>query len=195
MVVATLNEVFSEDQVTLRRWRAADIDLVYDAVTSAHEHLLPWMAWAAGFDRDRAAWFVEQCEREWATGEAYQFAITTDQVVCGSAGLMRRIGPGGLELGYWLHPAYTGRGLATMAAVALIREAFTLPDVDRVEIIHDAANTASGAVAERLGFVEVGRRIVEPDAPAKTGVDVVWRLVRDPLPEPPEPLVVTVLPQ
>ena len=181
--------------MTLRRWRAADVDLIYDAVTSAHEHLLPWMAWADGFDRDRAAWFVEQCEREWATGEAYQFAITTDQVVCGSAGLMRRIGPGGMELGYWLHPAYTGRGLATMAAVALIREAFTLPDVDRVEIIHDAANTTSGAVAERLGFVEVGRRIVEPDAPAKTGVDVVWRLVRDPLPEPPEPLVVTVLPQ
>jgi ribosomal-protein-serine acetyltransferase len=181
MVVATLSEMFGEDQVTLRRWQAADVDLIYDVVTSAREHLVPWMPWADGFDRERAAWFAEQCEREWATGEAYQFAVTTEEMVIGSAGLMRRIGPGGLELGYWLHPAYTGRGLATMAATALIREAFTLPDIDRVEIIHDAANAASGRLAERLGFVEVGRRIVEPDAPAKTGVDVVWRLVREPI--------------
>jgi ribosomal-protein-serine acetyltransferase len=181
MVVATLSEMFGEDLVTLRRWQAADVDLLYDVVISAREHLLPWLPWVDGFDRDRAAWFTEQCEREWATGEAYRFAITTEEMLVGSASLMRKIGPGGLEISYWLHPAYTGRGLATMAAAALVREAFTLPDIDRVEILHDAANVAGGRVAERLGFVEVGRRIVEPDTPAKSGVDVVWRLVRDPL--------------
>jgi RimJ/RimL family protein N-acetyltransferase len=39
--------------------------------------------------------------------------------VIGSSGLMRRIGPGGLDIGYWLHPAWTGKGLATTAVAAL----------------------------------------------------------------------------
>jgi ribosomal-protein-serine acetyltransferase len=50
-----------------------------------------------------------QSEQDWESGVAYQYAITTSDAVIGSCGLMRRIGPGGLEIGYWLHPAYTWR--------------------------------------------------------------------------------------
>ncbi|MFF1482503.1 GNAT family N-acetyltransferase [Streptomyces sp. NPDC058301] len=93
---------------------------------------------------------------------------------------MRRIGPGGLEIGYWIHPAWTGQGLATMAAAALLREAFRLPGVELVEIHQDEANKASGAVPRRLGFTEIGRqpRSEEPTAPGEVGVEVIWRLLR-----------------
>jgi ribosomal-protein-serine acetyltransferase len=70
---------------------------------------------------------------------------------------MRRIGPGGLEIGYWLHAASTGRGLATAAVAALVGQAFALPDIERVEIVHDQANIASGAIPRRLGFTEIQR--------------------------------------
>jgi len=58
-------------------------------------------------------------------------------------------------------------------------EAFALPDVEYVEIVHDLANAASGAIPQRLGFTEVRReQAVQPMAPAESGVDVVWRLTR-----------------
>ncbi|MGW6925641.1 GNAT family N-acetyltransferase [Streptomyces sp. NPDC054950] len=99
-------------------------------------------------------------------------------VVVGSCGLHRRIGPGGLDIGYWLHHAWTGKGLATMAAAALVQAGRDLPGIDRIEIHHDAANSASGAVARRLGFTEVERVRVPggPEAPGETGVQVRWRL-------------------
>ncbi|HZC99678.1 MAG TPA: GNAT family N-acetyltransferase [Actinomycetes bacterium] len=173
------SEILTCGQVRLRRLRASDADAIYRVVAESLEHLLPWMPWAAGYSRDNAVGFTAQCERDWESGAAYQYAITTEGVVVGGCGLMRRTGPGGLEIGYWLHPAYTGRGLVTAAASALVRQAFALPDVDRVEIVHDAANTASGGVPRRLGFTEVERRRAQrPLASGETGVEVVWRLTR-----------------
>ncbi|WP_067974404.1 GNAT family N-acetyltransferase [Nocardiopsis trehalosi] len=166
--------------VRLRRWRRADAGLVHEAVTSSLDHLRPWQPWSAEYDRAAALEFVTGSERAWAEGTAYNYAVLVDGAVAGSAGLMRRIGPGGLEIGYWLRADRTGRGYATRAAEALVRVAFALPGVDRVEIHHDAANTASGAVARRLGMECLGDRPARPfpAAPAATGVDTVWRLTR-----------------
>lgn len=174
------SETLTSGRVRLRRWRAADADVAYRVVTESLDHLLPWMPWATGYDHDQAVAFQTQCEKDWASGDAYQYAITTEDAVVGSCGLMRRIGPGGLEIGYWIHPAHTGRGLVTEAVRALVHQAFALPGVDHVEIIHDQANTRSGAVARRLGFTEVARRPrgERPAAPGECGVEVVWRLDR-----------------
>jgi ribosomal-protein-serine acetyltransferase len=49
-----------------------------------------------------------------------------------------------------------------------------------VEVVHDAANTASGRVPRRLGFTEVERRARGQGAvaPGEVGIEVVWRLTR-----------------
>jgi RimJ/RimL family protein N-acetyltransferase len=79
-------------------------------------------------------------------------AITCRGAVVGNCSMFGDADSSGREIGYWLHPAATGRGLATLAATVLTVQAFTLPDVAYVEIIHDVANAASGAVAQRAGF-------------------------------------------
>jgi ribosomal-protein-serine acetyltransferase len=166
-------------RVELRRLRVDDAAVLYAVVDDAREHLAPWMPWASGQDLAGTAAFLAASEESWRSGEAYEYAILRDGELAGSCGLMRRIGPGGLDIGYWLHPAWTGRGLATTSAAALVRWAFELPGIDRVEIHHDAANTASAAVPRRLGFTEAGRAPVQggPTAPAETGIDVTWRLL------------------
>ena len=173
-------EILTCGQARLRRWRAADADTVYRVVMESLEHLLPWMGWASGFSRDDAVRFTAQCEQDWESGVAYQYAITTDDVIVGSCGLTRGIEPDGLDIGYWLHPAYTGRGLATTAVAALVRQEFALPDIERVEIVHDAANTASGGIPRRLGFTEIEQRTPaqSPVASGEVGIEVVWRLTR-----------------
>src|SRR5271169_2791467 len=164
--------------VTLRRHRADDLDAVFQAVTESLDHLRPWMPWAANYTRESAAEFLAKSARDWADGTEYGYAILADSVLAGGCGLMSRIGPGGLEIGYWVHRAWTRRGLATAASAALVDQAFRLPGVDRVEIVHDELNVASGGVPRRLGFTEVERRSMEVSAPAGTGIGVVWQLVR-----------------
>ncbi len=162
----------------LLRWRPDDVDVLDRVISESLDHLVPWMPWAAEHNRKQTAEFLARSRQEWKTGQAYNYAITSDGTVIGGCGLMRRIGAGGLEIGYWLHPGWTGQGLATMAAAALVHQAFRLKGIDRIEIHHDEANTASGAVARRLGFTEAGRvKVPEgPTAPGEVGVDVIWRM-------------------
>jgi Acetyltransferase (GNAT) domain len=121
----------------LRRHRPDDLDAVFQAVTESLDHLRPWMPWAANYTRESAAGFLAKSARDWADGTEYGYAIITGRVLAGGCGLMSRIGPGGLEIGYWVHRAWTRRGLATAASAALVEAAFRLPGVDRIEIVHD----------------------------------------------------------
>ncbi len=190
-------EIIARGPVTLRRWRTADADKLYLAVTESLDHLRPWMPWAAeGYQLASAAEFLRQSEQDWESGDAFNYAIIVpggevaggevagEEVpggeLAGSCGLMARIGPGGLEIGYWVHVGHIRRGLATAAAAALAAEAFTLPGIDRVEIVHDEENVASGRIPRKLGFTEIGRRPHPPDQPgaADDVIDIVWRLRR-----------------
>jgi ribosomal-protein-serine acetyltransferase len=173
-------ELLTYGPVTLRRWRAADSEAVCDLVLGSLEHLRPWMPWAAGFGPRDAAQFTERCEQDWESGTAFNYAITSGGAAAGSCGLMARIGPGGLEIGYWVGAGHLRRGLATAAAAALVSAAFGLSGIDRVEIVHDKVNVASSGVPRKLGFTEIARRPHPdgPETPAESGTDVVWRLTR-----------------
>jgi RimJ/RimL family protein N-acetyltransferase len=59
------------------------------------------------------------------------------------------------ELGYRLHRAVWGRGLATEGSRALVHKAFTELGVRRVFATTMAVNTASRRVMERVGLVHV----------------------------------------
>lgn len=193
--VAAPPDVLPAGPVGLVRWRDGDVDAVYEAVTGSLAHLLPWMAWAHGYDRAAAAAFLATCAQAWSVGTAYNYAIripgatnpggpvaagSTTGAVAGGCSLMRNADrPELAAIGYWLRPEHLGRGFATAAASALAAAAFELPGVDVVEIRHDAANHRSAAIPRRLGFTEVGRvPSTEPHSPARTGISVIWHLHR-----------------
>jgi RimJ/RimL family protein N-acetyltransferase len=100
-------------------------------------------------------------------------------LVVGGAGLIRRISPGGLEIGYWVHRDHTGRGFATAAAGRLTTIGLSLSNVTHIEIHHDKANEASGRVPSKLGYVMVGEEPDEIAAPGETGLSLIWRMERD----------------
>jgi ribosomal-protein-serine acetyltransferase len=175
-----MDELLRRDGVTLRRWRPADTDALLAIVCQSLDHLKPWMPWVAdGYTWEKASQYIKRSQADWEAGEAYNFAILApDDRIVGSCGLMARIGAGGLEIGYWVHQAYTGRGIATRATAALVEAAFGLPEITRVEIHHDVANKPSGAVPSRLGFIEIERRPDKPIAPGEVGELAIWRLTR-----------------
>jgi ribosomal-protein-serine acetyltransferase len=172
------DEVIDAGEATLRRYRQGDLYALLEAVADSVDHLRPWMPWAQEYSRLAQAEFLAGAARDWEAGVAYNYAIMSGNALAGGTSLMARIGPGGLEIGYWVHRDHTRRGLATAAAAALVEQAFRLPGIDRVEIVHDELNVASGGVPRKLGFTEVGRRPLDLPSAAGTGVGVVWRLVR-----------------
>ncbi len=80
-----------------------------------------------------------------------------------------RIGPGAVELGYWVHVDFTGRGYATESARALTQAGLALSDVVRVEIHTDESNAISAGIPRRLGY-RLGRvDELPPKLPAHSG--------------------------
>ncbi|MGA9860230.1 MAG: GNAT family N-acetyltransferase [Solirubrobacteraceae bacterium] len=165
-------------ELTLRRWTATDAPHLERAVTESVEHLRPWMPWAAeepiGLRRRRQ--MIAGWEADWAEGGDVLMGIFLAGQIAGGCGLHRRIGPGGLEIGYWVHPAFLRRGLATGAAGLLAATTLDRPDISHVEIHHDKANHASAGVPRKLDFTLVAEVDEEPQAPAEIGVEWRWRL-------------------
>jgi RimJ/RimL family protein N-acetyltransferase len=164
--------------VVLRRARPTDAAAFAEAVGASLAHLRRWMPWAvpvaaeAPVQRDR----LVMADASWADGTDYEFAIlpTDERGIIGGCGLMRRVGPGAIEIGYWVHVDHTRRGHATAAARALTDAAWTLPDVERVEIHCDEANRASAAVPARLGYRLDHIETDETLAPPHSGRTMVW---------------------
>jgi len=82
----------------------------------------------------------------------YAILDSGDERVLGGTGLHPRIGPGALEIGYWIRADAVGQGHATESTAALTRVAFEVADVDRIEIRCSPENHASAAIPRKLGY-------------------------------------------
>jgi RimJ/RimL family protein N-acetyltransferase len=165
----------------LRRWRPDDAELLHRAVVESTEHLRPWMAWIGQEPQtvEQRRRMLIRWEQDWLDGGDVGYGVfVEDGAVAGGCGFHHRRGPGTLEIGYWLHPAFLGRGIMTATVRLLTDAAFAIPGIEHVEIHHDKANAASGRVPERLGYDLVGEAPDAPVAPAETGVDCTWRVAR-----------------
>lgn len=143
-------------RLVLRCWEAADARLFESALRASREHIGAWIppVWDEPTELDAIGRRLEQFRAEFHAGVGFVYAMldATESEVLGEAGLMPRIGPGALEIGYWVHVDHVGRGLATEATYALTRAALALPEVKRIEIHCDPANVPSAAVPRRLGY-------------------------------------------
>jgi RimJ/RimL family protein N-acetyltransferase len=160
----------------MRAWSPDDVALLQSALTASEAHLRAWTPWVVD-GRTPGLSLDERLTRhaaQFAAGEEWVYGLFSDDgsEVLGGCGLYPRIGPNAIEIGYWLAAAQTGRGLATRAAEALTRLAFTDPDIDVVEMRVDRRNIASARVPARLGFRQT-------DEDTGEGKEIVaWRLNR-----------------
>jgi RimJ/RimL family protein N-acetyltransferase len=143
--------------VVLREVAAEDLPIFF-----AHQQDPDAVRRAAFPSRDRAAF-----EAHWARVLADETAIARTIVAAGEvAGYIGSYGPAGArEVGYWIGREFWGRGVATAALTAFLRDVPSRPLYAHVA----KSNGGSLRVLERCGFVVVG----EDRAPAATGGEVV----------------------
>lgn len=162
----------------LREWELEDAPALVAAIRESRAHLSRFMPFAneppASVEETVVRIGDWQARRQ--AGADAIYGMFLDGTVVGSCGLHPRPGPGGLEIGLWVHTDFTRRGIASSAAILLTDAAFTVRGIDRVEIHHDAANTATAALAEGLGFVLVLDTMRDPVSPGDSGIHWGWRM-------------------
>ncbi|MFD7980142.1 GNAT family N-acetyltransferase [Streptomyces sp. NPDC059071] len=162
-----------DDRLVLRRPEdPADLSELHQLIDESVEHLRPWMDWVEDHSPEWTAGYLSRRAGQWAAGAEFTYLIVLDGAMVGACSLHRReeTPADAYEIGYWLHPAATGHGLAARAARALVAEGFRLPGVQRLLVLHLPENHASATVPAKLGFTELAR-------PGDGGFRV-WELTR-----------------
>jgi RimJ/RimL family protein N-acetyltransferase len=177
-----ISETLDAGRITLQRWTGERADGLDQAINESLPELMPFMPWAsADHDLEATTGYLVQSVSEWDNRENFNYAmLTPGGEVVGGCGLMSRRGPDVFEIGYWVCSAHAGKGYATAATLALTEAGLGQPGIDRVEIRHDVGNPASGRVAAKAGFRQVGPIEVDRKAPGDTGTHLVWALRRHP---------------
>jgi RimJ/RimL family protein N-acetyltransferase len=161
----------------LRLMHSSDIGVLSSAIIQSAGHLRPWLDWmsqattSSEIEKMVTAWLTTPSP----TGTSYGVFLGTTLV--GSCDLHSH-GTATLAMGYWVHVDYASQGYATEIASALTTAAFTLPDIDRIEIHHDRANQASAAIPAHLGYTLESTHPRPRSAPSEEGFTCVWSIRR-----------------
>lgn len=145
------------DRLVLRLFAESDADDLF--ALQSDPHVLRYWDSPPWTDRASIARFMAGCRKmaEEGTGARVVIERKSDRLFLGwctfnSWNPAFRSG----SLGYCLGEAAWGHGYATEAARALLRWAFDVLDLNRVQAEADTRNVASARVLEKLGFVHEG---------------------------------------
>jgi RimJ/RimL family protein N-acetyltransferase len=139
--------IYSRDEVT--RWIGPQPRRAVASLAEARRGLERWRAFSAELAAPHGLWAIVPVGPGGApgpqpVGTALLLPLSDDG------------GPTGLtEVGWHLHPGHQGQGLATEAAAVLLGAAAEA-GIDEVLALTDLDNTASQAVATRLGLRDEG---------------------------------------
>ena len=144
------------DRFVVRCFEVADAPLLKEAIDASLEHLREFMVWADDEPQtvEQKVELIQGFRERFASGESFVYGIfdAEERELLGGNGLHPRIGPGGLEIGYWTRTGALRQGIATETSAVLTRAAFEICEADRVEIRIEPANVASLGVPARLGY-------------------------------------------
>lgn len=144
------------DRLLIRCWVPTDVVALRDSLDRSDGHLRPFIPFMKNEPRTHpeTVELLRTLRASFDRDEHYRYAVfdAPEETLLGEVMLLDRHGDGELELGYWLDVDHTGHGYGTEASAALTRIAFELGRVDRVELQCVPANTASRALATRLGY-------------------------------------------
>ena len=147
-------------RLVVRCYNPSDAPLLAQSVTESLEHLRPWMPWVYNEPEpiEEKVQRLKLFRGSFDLGQNYTYGIFNPEEtkLIGGTGLHTRLSGGELEIGYWIHKDYINRGLVTESTAALVKVAFEIVHVHRLEIHCDPGNLASAAIPRKLGFTHEG---------------------------------------
>lgn len=177
------------ERLIVRCYQPSDVQMLADAVAESVDHLKPWMPWVHAEPEDFQV-KVDRLRRfrgEFDLGEDFIYGIFNKEEtrLLGGTGLHTRIGDGQLEIGYWIHKDYTNQGLVTESTAALVKVAFEILHIHRLEIHCDPQNLASAAIPRKLGFTHEGTLRAKTPFLDRWSDSMVWGMLQEEYPNTP----------
>ena len=176
-------------RLELRPYEEADAHALNDLIDRSREHLSRYLPWAREPEtvEQRIQWIRMQRE-EYDAGSEYTLGMFAreDGRLLGGTGFHTRTEPPHLEIGFLVAVDEQGKGFVTESSAALSWVALALAGAPYVAIAHAPSNTASEAVARRLGFTELLRDGISCTDGGSAVTSRVWTadkasLTREPL--------------
>jgi ribosomal-protein-serine acetyltransferase len=148
-----------DNESELRPIEVHDAEELNTLVVDNFEHIREWSAWLKERERpvEQTREWIKHNMRRYGAGDGYEMAVWHRGKMAGQIGYNyfdrenRKT-----EIGYWLGESFQGKGLITKACSALIENAFTKLNMNRLEIRCGTENHKSRKVPQRLGFTEEG---------------------------------------
>lgn len=169
------------ERLVIRCYQPGDAYMMHSAITGSLPHLRPWIPWARQEPKelDWMVSFIRLFRGQMDLGQDAVYGIfdKTETEQIGGTGLHNRIGKDAREIGYWINVKHVNNGYATEAVRALIKVAFGIEKLSRVEIRCDPDNDYSRRIPLRLGFRhEMTLRNNSTDGDGKPVDLMVWAL-------------------
>ena len=144
------------DRLMLRAADLSDVDLVWEV--SRFEGFNEGMTWDPPTNKEEIVSITEKNIADWREGTEYVFtiAVKDENLPIGRMGLRQEDEPGIWNIGFWVHPDYWNRGIATEAALAVLEFGFSQIGADKITTDHAVWNEQSKSVIEKLGFRYIG---------------------------------------
>jgi RimJ/RimL family protein N-acetyltransferase len=144
-------------QITLRRWRADDVDALVRYANNRNIWLNLRDRFPHPYTRADADSWIARCAAE--PEPHLQFAIDLDGEAIGGIGFdrMTDIHRLTVEVGYWIAEPYWGRGIASEALRQATEYGFASLGVERIEAGVFSTNLASARVLEKNSYTFEGR--------------------------------------
>lgn len=176
-------------RLVLRCYNPSDAHLLAESVRESVEHLKPWMPWAHS-EPEPLEGKVKRLQRfrgNFDLQKDYVYGIFNREEtrLLGGTGLHTRLGEKELEIGYWLHKDFIKQGLATESTAALVKVAFEIIHIHRLEIHCDPGNLASAAVPRKLGFTHEGTLRAKTPFLEGWSDSMIWGLLESEYPNSP----------
>ncbi|MDJ0461208.1 GNAT family N-acetyltransferase [Streptomyces sp. H27-C3] len=149
--------ILTTERLLLRPFEQADTDAVFLACQDPD--IQRWTSIPSPYERGHAESFVGRHAPDgWRAGTVHCFAVLPrDGAELVAAISAARHGQSdSAEIGFWATARHRGHGYVTEAALALAHWVFSTVGVERLEWRAEVGNTASRAVAEKVGFVLEG---------------------------------------
>jgi ribosomal-protein-serine acetyltransferase len=125
----------------------------YERLDAARAHLAGSFVWASGVRRSDVEAMVIAGLEQFARGDGWQVDLCYRGEAIGSLGLHHLDPPGGsTEVGFWLAPAFEGRGLMTRALRGLLPYFFHTRGLAHVRLGMVPGRSRSEGIARRLSF-------------------------------------------
>ena len=176
-------------RLLVRCYNPSDAQMLADSVTESRVHLRPWLPWVYS-EPEPIAEKVQRLKRfrgMFDLGQNFVYGIFNleDTRLLGGTGLHPRLGENELEIGYWIHQDFINQGLVTESTAALVKVAFELIHVHRLEIHCDPGNVASAAIPRKLGFMHEGTLRAKTRFLDAWSDSMVWGLLENEYPDSP----------